>query len=128
MNALAIHINLNPSQPKAYIHKLENIRGEQEIFIGFVDFRSFSDIGLDTRNIVIDTASYFVYLTKSPVGAIKNNVIYDRVYLNMIIFDPYGVDVHIAHFQTSKIFLFRKEDQFMDIALHSILYRQGLEL
>jgi hypothetical protein len=39
---------------------------EDEIFMGFVNYNTFSDCGLDERHISIDITSRFAYLTRKP--------------------------------------------------------------
>jgi hypothetical protein len=49
---------------------MDNHKDEREIFLGFVDINNFKEIGLDFRNIMIETSCYFVYLTRSSKEAI----------------------------------------------------------
>lgn len=39
---------------------------EDEIFMGFVNYNSFADVGLDERHISINICSRFTYLTRKP--------------------------------------------------------------
>ena len=52
---------MKPSVKKAYIINLP----EDERFVGFVDFNSFTDIGFYPENLKIECCSHFCYLTTS---------------------------------------------------------------
>ena len=39
-----------------------------QIFLGFVEYNKFKELGLDESNIKIDTCARFVFLTKSRVS------------------------------------------------------------
>jgi hypothetical protein len=70
LKKICIHINLNLLNPRALIYDFNEIAGknedesQDEIFIGFVNYNSFADIGLDERHISINICSRFTYLTR----------------------------------------------------------------
>ena len=73
LKKICIHINLNKLNPKALIYDFNEVEGndedqnEDEIFMGFVNYNQFSDLGLDDRHMSIDICSRFAYLTRKPM-------------------------------------------------------------
>ena len=73
-NRICIHINIaSRLQQKALVLDFSTIQQditkieESGAFIGFVDYTNFEDIGVQTRNIQVNAAAKFVYLSKSKV-------------------------------------------------------------
>ena len=65
-DALAFHINLSTTDPKALIYPLfgHDIPGqEEETFLDFIEMNDFKKLDLDESAINLDTTSRFVYLT-----------------------------------------------------------------
>ena len=111
---------MNPLAPKAFIYEFNKVSEEQEIFLGLINFSEFKELGLDETNINTDTSCRLVYLTRSKdhtQDAIK-------VWVNLLLVDPYGKIPHIAHFRSQKIFWYSQEEKYQDIFQGTLVYRQ----
>ena len=64
-DALAFHINLDESYPKALVYEFDDDYEKGETFVDFVNLNDFKELGLEEQFINIDTSARFVYLTRS---------------------------------------------------------------
>ena len=59
--------------------------------MGFINFKDFSDVGLDDRHLMIDGCSYFLYLTcKQKSELDRGEDSRENVWLNLLIVDAYN--------------------------------------
>ena len=87
--------------------------------MGFINFSKFKELGLDETNIKIDTCSRLVYLTRSKDHTTKGI----KVWVNLLLVDPYGKLPHIAHFRSTKIFWYSQEEKYQDTLKGTLVFR-----
>ena len=131
LKKICVHINSNKLNPRALIYDFNEVSGkdedenEDEIFMGFVNYNSFSDCGLDERHISIDITSRFAYLTRKPKGSVTDKK--EQVYLNLLIVDAYNPIPQVVHFKSIKIFDFATKDEFEDVIKENLIFKVGDE-
>jgi hypothetical protein len=93
--------------------------------MGFVNYNTFSDCGLDERHISIDITSRFAYLTRKPKKSKHEEK--EQVYLNLLIVDAYNPIPQVVHFKSIKIFDFETKDDFEDVIKENLIFKVGDE-
>ena len=90
---------------------------EKEIFLGFVNYQDFGDVGLDDRNLNIDGCARFLYITckANQASKVTDDDYKEKVWLNLLIVDPYNKMPQVAHFKSKKIFDLRTTSQYEDV-------------
>ena len=67
LKKMCIHVNINPSTPKALILDLnladEEKKTDDNVFAGFVDYKNINDVQIDRSNMEIGTCARILFLT-----------------------------------------------------------------
>ena len=138
---MCFHINLNESNAKALIYQNDFDEDYGDYFLDFVEMKDFKDLGIDETFVNIDTCSRFTYLTRSikrykdkdKLKKLNDETEYGeytgrshyfyKVWINVMIIDPYNRIPQVALFKSSKVFHLYDEETAIDIMQRALLFK-----
>ena len=82
---LIIDVILNPASKRKLVLDLD----PEEKFVGFVEFKSYEDIGFYPKHLNIECCSKFLYMTAGRVNGISKIGQITKNKINLLLIDPY---------------------------------------
>ena len=89
-------------------------------FLSFVNYHNFDDLGFKTDGLYLDGCSKFAYLTL--------NELTQKIFVNIMMIDPYFVEPQILHWKSSAFFYEKRGSEFYDMQIKTVLYNTKTEV
>ena len=86
---------------------------ESESFVDFIEYNRLKDLGFNEKGLKIEACTVFAFLT--------NDKIFQRLFINILLVDPYYDQTQICLYKSKKCFIF-KSPETRDIVLKSVMY------